>query len=152
MCLVPENSAISLASVPGSMDYIRVETVYDSANTNKPEPEVRIAKGDKPDNTLKAKGRSVKVSAKKLRKKARTITCGKAVSVPGDCGVVTYSKVGVNKKKYANQFTVNSKSGKITVKKGVKKGTYKLTVKVKAAGDEKYKPASQKATVTIKVE
>ena len=151
MCLVPVNSGISLASIPGSMNYIRVETFYDKADTTKPAQEVRIAKGNKPANTLKVKGKIVKLSAKKLKKKSQTIARKKAVSVTGARGVVTYSKVSVSKKKYAKKFTLNRKTGKITVKKGVKKGTYKLAIKVKAAGDEKYKPASKTATVTIRV-
>jgi hypothetical protein len=151
MCLVPENSIISLASIPGSMEYIRVETFYDRTDTAKPAEEVRIARGDKPDNTLAVKGRTVKVSAKKLRKKSQTVTCKKAMTVTGARGIVTYSKVSVDRKKYANKFTVNSKTGNITVKKGLKKGIYHLTIEVKAAGNEKYKPASQNVTVTIKV-
>ena len=151
MCLVPEDSGISLASIPGSMEYIRVETFYDKADTAKPAQEVRISKGDKPANTLVVEGKNVKVSAKKLKKKPQTITCKKAMTLTGACGVVTYSKVSVDQKKYAKKFTVNSKTGKITVKKGVRKGSYGLTIEVRAAGDEKYKPAGQNLTVTIKV-
>ena len=151
MCLVPENSIISLASIPGSMEYIRVETFYDRTDTAKPAQEVRIARGDKPDNTLAVEGRTVKVSAKKLRKKSQTVTCKKAMTVTGARGIVTYSKVSVDRKKYANKFTVNSKTGNITVKKGLKKGIYHLSIEVKAAGNEKYKPACKNATVTIKV-
>jgi hypothetical protein len=151
MCLVPDDSAISLASVPGSMEYIRVETFYDKADTAKPAEEVRISKGDKPDNTLAVKGRTVKVSAKKLKKKSQTITSKKAMTVTGARGIVTYSKVSVDRKKYAKKFTVNNKTGNITVKKGLKKGIYHLTIEVKAAGNEKYKPACKNATVTIKV-
>ena len=62
-----------------------------------------------------------------------------------------YKKAVKSKKKYAKKFTVNSKTGKITVKKGVRKGSYGLTIEVRASGDEKYKPAGQNLTVTIKV-
>jgi len=40
-------------------------------------------------------------------------------------------------------------TGKVTVKKGTKAGTYKLKVKVKAAGTSKYKSKTQKVTITI---
>lgn len=108
---------------------------------------VTVSKGANP---LKVKGRTVKVSEKKLRKKSQAITCKKAMIITGACGVVTYSKVSVNKKKYAKKFTVNSRNGKITVKKGLKKGTYKVSVKVKAAGNANYKASTWK-TVTFKV-
>ena len=40
-------------------------------------------------------------------------------------------------------------NGKVTVKKGLKKGTYK--VKVKAAGNKNYKAATKTVTFKIKV-
>ena len=51
-------------------------------------------------------------------------------------------------KKY---FKVNKKNGKITVKKGLKKGTYKLKIKVTAAGNANYNAGSKSVTVKIKV-
>lgn len=64
---------------------------------------------------------------------------------------MTYTKAGVSKKKFAGKFTVNKTTGKITVKKGLKKGTYRVWVKVKAAGNATYKPLTKKGRVTIKV-
>ena len=47
---------------------------------------------------------------------------------------------------------VNARTGNIKVKKGVKKGTYKVKVRVKAAGNANYKPSGWKTvTVTGKV-
>ena len=46
-------------------------------------------------------------------------------------------------------FTVNQSNGSITVKKGTKKGTYKIKVKVTAAGNKNYKAGTK--TVTCKV-
>ena len=66
-------------------------------------------------------------------------------------GKVTYKKVSVIKKKFAKKITVNKKTGKITVKKGLKKGTYKLKIKVTAAGTTAYKAGSKTVTVKIKV-
>ena len=45
--------------------------------------------------------------------------------------------------------TFNKKNGKFTVKKGTKKGTYKIKVKVTAKGNKTYKAASK--TVTVKI-
>ena len=49
------------------------------------------------------------------------------------------------------RFTVNKKTGKIKIKKGTKKGTYKVKVRVTAAGTDTYQPGSKTATVKIKV-
>lgn len=42
-----------------------------------------------------------------------------------------------------------NENGKITIKKGLKKGTYKIKVKVTAAGNKSYKSAVK--TVTVKI-
>ena len=47
-------------------------------------------------------------------------------------------------------MTISAK-GVITVKKGAKKGTYKIKVKVTAKGTSNYKALSKNVTVTIKV-
>ena len=39
----------------------------------------------------------------------------------------------------------------ITVKKGTKKGTYKIVVAVTAAGNEQYEARTKKVTVKVKV-
>ena len=64
----------------------------------------------------------------------------------------TYSISGVAKKgskSYKTKFRINAKSGKVTVKKGLKKGTYKVRVRITASGNDSRKPASK--TVTFKV-
>jgi endo-1,4-beta-xylanase len=60
-------------------------------------------------------------------------------------GTITYSKVSGNQK-----IAINQSTGKVTVKKGLKKGTYKVKVKVKAAGNANYKASAWK-TVTFSV-
>ena len=59
-------------------------------------------------------------------------------------GKVTYTKISGSKK-----LTINQKTGVITVKKGTKKGTYKIKVKVTAKGNSSYKAKSK--TVNIKI-
>ena len=60
--------------------------------------------------------------------------------------VVTYAKKSGDK-----NITV-AKSGKVTVKKGTKKGTYKIKVKVTAAGNKSYAKKTKTVTFTIKVQ
>ncbi len=106
----------------------------------------------KAGNTLKAGGKTVKVSKKKLKKKKKqVIGRARAIAVSGARGTVTYAKVSVSKKKYAKKFTVSKTTGSITVKKGVKKGKYAVKVRVTAAGNANYKAGSKTVTVTVRV-
>ena len=104
-----------------------------------------LAKLPKQPNTLSVKAKKPSVKFAKLKKKNQTIALKKWVTVSKAQGKVTYKKSSGNKK-----ITV-SKAGKITVKKGLKKGTYKVKIKVTAAGNASYKPATKTVTVTIKV-
>ena len=83
------------------------------------------------------------IRAKKVLKKKQTVK--KALQVTNAKGTVTIRKVGGSKK-----LTI-SKKGVITVKKGTKRGTYKLRVKVSTEGTGIYKKASKTVTVTLKV-
>lgn len=96
-------------------------------------------------NTMKASGSSKKFKAKAIKKKAKSF---KAVTVKKAQGKVTYKVSASKKVKKALKF----KNGKVTVKKGTKKGKYVMKVTVKAAGKGVYKPASKtvKVTVTVK--
>ncbi|MBQ7739622.1 MAG: glycoside hydrolase family 43 protein [Eubacterium sp.] len=96
-------------------------------------------------NTLIAKGKTATVNYKKLKKKNQSIALKKAVDVSRAQGSVSFKKTGGNKK-----ITVAS-TGKITVKKKLKKGTYKIKIKVTATGNKYYKPLSKTVTVKIKV-
>ncbi len=100
---------------------------------------------NKAPNTLKAKGKKVTVKYGKLKKKAQTIKRAKAITVKNAVGKVTYKKVKGNKK-----ITV-AKNGKITVKKGLKKGTYTVRIKVTAAGNSNYNAAVKTVKVKIRV-
>ena len=48
-------------------------------------------------------------------------------------------------------ITIDSKTGKVTVKRGLKKGTYKVSVKVNAAGNSNYDKSFKTGTFTVKV-
>ena len=97
----------------------------------------------KKTQTLSVTAKTKSVKAKAAKKKAQKVK--KAITVKGSKGTVTYSKVSGNKK-----LSI-SKKGVITVKKGTKKGTYKIKVKVKAAGNSKYNAAATTITVKVKV-
>ncbi len=95
-------------------------------------------------NKLAVSTKNKTVKAKKLKRANVTV---KAITVKKANGAVKFSKLASSSKR----LTVNSKTGKITVKKGTKKGTYKIKVKISAKGTKKYKAKSVTKTIKIKV-
>ena len=101
---------------------------------------------NKAANPLKVKAKTVKVKFSKLKKKAQKLKVTKVVKfTKKGQGTLTYKKVKGNKK-----ITINKKNGKVTIKKGLKKGTYKVKVKIKAKGNANYKASAFK-TITFKI-
>ena len=92
---------------------------------------------------LIVKAKDVRVSAKKLRRKAVTVSSARIFRTNGAKGKIKYAKLSGNKK-----IAVLS-DGKIRIAKGTKKGTYRIKIKVTASGNGNYKAASR--TLTLKV-
>ena len=80
-------------------------------------------------------GKKTTFKAAKLFKVTKNVSGGK----------VTYKKVSGKKK-----ITI-TKAGKLTVKKGLKKGTYKVKVRLTAAATKNYKKATKTLTLKVKV-
>lgn len=98
-------------------------------------------------NTLKIKGKTVKIKRSKLKKKKRTLKVTKTIKfIKKGQGKKTYTKISGNKK-----IMINKKTGKVTIKKGLKKRTYKVKIKVRAAGNAKYKALTKTGIIKIKV-
>jgi methionine-rich copper-binding protein CopC len=100
----------------------------------------------KAENSLEVIGLTASLEHKILKFKSQKLSRDDVMLVSDTQGKVTYSKLKGNKK-----ITINSKTGNVTVKKGLKKGTYRVTVRVKADGGNNYESASVKATFTVKV-
>ena len=93
--------------------------------------------------TIKKSQLTKTIHTKKLKKKKQTFKL--KASTSGN-GKLTYKKVSGNKKIKV------SKAGKVTVKKGLKKGkTYKVKVRITAARTSSYKKAAKTVTLKIKV-
>ena len=100
-------------------------------------------------NTIKVTAKTKTIKAKKLKKKKQTV---KPLTVKNAQGKVTYKlvKKGTNKKIF-KKIKINKK-GAITFKKGkYAKKTYKIKVKVTAAGNSKYNKKTVTKTVKVKV-
>ena len=106
----------------------------------------KIAKCAKYKNTLSVKGKKVTVKYSKLKKSYQILSRNSVLSVTKAKGTLSYSKVSGNK-----NIGISKSTGMIRVKKGLKKGTYKIVVKATAAGNATYKSATKKATITVVV-
>ena len=102
-------------------------------------------------NPMTAKGKKVAIKASKLTKKAQAVKPKKAMAIKAAQGKLKYKVVSVNKKKKLNKSFKVATNGKITVKKGMAKGTYKVKIKVTAAGNNNYNKVTKTITVTVNV-
>lgn len=102
-------------------------------------------------NPLKVSPKTATVKAKALKKKDQKLAVSKVITIKGAKTKRTFKLVSVNKKKFKKYFKIDSKTGKVTVKKKLKKGTYKIKVKITAAANNNYKGVSKTVTFKIKV-
>lgn len=100
----------------------------------------------KAPNPLEVEGKTVKVSYKRIKKKEKNIGRSKVIKfIKKGKGTMTYTKVKGNKK-----ILIDRDSGKVTIKKGLRKGTHKVKAEVLAAGDSGHL-ASRTKRVTFKI-
>ena len=98
-------------------------------------------------NPLKVSGKTVTVKYSDLKTKNKTFIVSKVINFTNKGkGTLIYTKSSGNSK-----ITIAKKTGKVTIKKGLKKGTYKVKIKVKAAGTGLYNAVTKTVTVTFKV-
>ncbi len=108
-------------------------------------------KPDTTNNNTDYKKKKTQIKAKKFQKVCkRSVLKKKNKTYKIQCstnskGKATFSKISGNRK------ITCSKSGKITVKKGIKKGRYVVKVRVKVAATSKYKAAKKDLKLVIRV-
>ena len=126
------NAGTATGTITGKGDYTGTKTFKFTIN--------------KAANKMKFKTKAVTVKYSKVKSAAQKLAISKVIAFTDKGqGKKTYSKAKGNK-----SITV-AKDGKITVKKGLKKGSYKVKIKVKAAGNANYKALTKTVTVTINV-
>ena len=110
---------------------------------------------NKATNSLKVKGKTTSIKYSKLKNGKQTLSRAKVISITKKGqGKLSYtiSSAKKNNTSFKKYFSINKSSGKLTVKKGLKRGTYKVKIKVKAKGNSNYKASKAKAvTFTLKV-
>jgi hypothetical protein len=80
----------------------------------------------------------------KVKKAKQTVA--RPLKVSNAKGAVSYKKVGGSAK-----LSVNAKTGKVTVAKGLKKDKYALKIRVTAKGTANYKSGSKTVTTAVYV-
>ncbi|MBR0455516.1 MAG: hypothetical protein IJJ01_02535 [Firmicutes bacterium] len=114
-----------------------------TSNYNKAAKTITV-KVNKAANPMTVKAKTASVKRSKVKKAAQKLSVSKVMTVSNAKGTRTYTKVSGSKR-----LTISKTTGKVTVKKKTLKGTYKMKVKVSAAGTANYKAGSK--TITIKV-
>ena len=106
----------------------------------------------KAPNPMTVTGKNTTVKYSKIKKKAQTIERAKVMDIKKPKGQSEFQLVSVKKgtKNFKKYFNIGMETGDVTIAKGLKKGTYKVKVKVRSYGDDKYKETSWKA-VTFKI-
>lgn len=108
---------------------------------------------NKAANPLKINGKTANVKYAKIKKKAQILAVTKVIKFARNGqGKMSYKISSVKKKskEFKGKITINQKTGKVKVNKGLKKGIYIVNAKVSAAGNANYKASAWK-TVTFKV-
>ena len=99
------------------------------------------------NKAFKATAKKKTLKVKKLKKKAQKFVPIKVKNAKGD---VSYELQGGNKKSM-KALKFNEQTGKVTVKKKTKKGTYKISVLVTDNGNDEYLQAQKQVNITVKV-
>ena len=150
-----DNTSVAAAGADGTVTIVGVGTAnititasetdncYEASKTvkvtvKKPEPKPVVKKASK----ITVAKTSAAFKAKKLKKKAQSFSMGPKVNSKAK---LTCKKLKGNKKIVVN------KTGKVTVRKGLKKGTYKVKVKITSPATKTYKAGSKTVTITIKI-
>ena len=131
------------------------ETTVDESKSDNPGTEekkpavVKKPSVAKKANPLTVKTNKIKVKRKKIKKKAQTFAMKKVFTLSKAKGKVSF-KIVKKDKRLKNKVSI-TKNGTIKVKKGLRKGAYKLHIMVQASGDSKYMPGSKTVVVPIRV-
>lgn len=137
---VSSNEAVAAVSSTGVVTGKKlgqaVITIITSANSDCEEATKTVTVTVKYTNPLKAKARKATVAVNQSKLQAKSVVLASNIAKKNAKGKVTYSSAST--KAVAKKFKINAKTGKVTVRKGTKKGTYIIKVKVTAAGDTKY--------------
>ena len=157
----PQNPALTIKDTKGNVIAASNYTVAYSNNTNVGTAKAKVTfKGrysgtktlryaiTKAANPLKVEGKTAKGAYAKVKAATQKLSVSKVLSfAKKGRGTVSYAKTSGVK-----GIAISASTGKVSVKKGLAKGTYKVTVKIRAAGTANYKAATKTVTFRVKVQ
>lgn len=157
----PQNPALTIKDTKGNVIAASNYTVAYSNNTNVGTAKAKVTfKGrysgaktlryaiTKAANPLKVEGKTAKVAYAKVKAATQKLSVDKVLSFgKKGRGTVSYAKTSGVK-----GIVISASTGKVSVKKGLAKGTYKVTVKIRAAGTDNYKVAAKTVAIRVKVQ
>lgn len=138
--------AVKAANVKNVGTYYVKATLAADANHNAATSKAVKLTIAKAKATAKAKKATVSLKVSALKKKAQTVA---NLTVTCDKGKASYKNASSNKT--AKKFKVNAKTGKVTVPKGTKKGTYAVKVKVTVNAGANYQKLTKTVSFKVKV-
>jgi hypothetical protein len=130
----------------GGTDFVPRTLAYKTESKDGGSSQDGKSKTVKKANTLTVKGKTATVKYNVLKKKGKTLKRSSVLTVKNAKGTVTYKKLSGKAK-----IKIIKKNGNVTVGKGLKKGLYKVKVKVSASGNAQYKSGSKTVIFKIKV-
>ncbi|MBE7070967.1 MAG: cadherin repeat domain-containing protein [Ruminococcaceae bacterium] len=140
--LVDEGSDVNVSS--------EVETTEPAANDVTEPAKLDGDDGEEEElleNPLYVEGKNAVINYSLIKKKTRSLSVSKVlIFVNKGFGTLRYAKVSGNKK-----ITINKTTGKVTVKKKLKRGTYSINVNVTASGDDTHAAVTQTVTFKVKI-
>ncbi|MBR6228515.1 MAG: tyrosine-protein phosphatase [Eubacterium sp.] len=101
--------------------------------------------GSKP-NSMSVKGKTVTVNSSKRKKKKLTIPQDRILSIKKAKGTLRFEKLGGSK-----AISLNKSTGNLIMGKGVKKGNYKIKLRIYDSGDGVYRRGAAETTVRIRI-
>ena len=139
ICKVDGKGNVTIKA-PGT---VKITITAKASSDYKTAAKILTVKIAKKNATIKTKTSAKTIKCATLKKNAQVFTLGASVDSKG---TLTYKKLSGS-----SAITVSSKTGKFTVKKGLKKGTYKVKVQIKSAAKGNYNAGSRTVTVTVTV-
>ena len=132
-------------SVGGEITFnLSQDAIQASAEKGRPVYSTLIVRLPKLKNPMTVGAKTAAVKYSKLKKKNQILTVSKVLKIKNAKGTIRFKKLKGNSK-----ITVNTATGKVTVKKGLKKGKYNIKVKVTDSGNDSYKEGAK--TVTFRI-
>jgi len=101
---------------------------------------------NKASNHISVRMKSFKIKRSAVKKKNKKYAVSKYLTISKKKGTLSFKKTSGNKK-----ILIDSKTGKMTIKKGIKKGSYIVGLRVKDSGNQNYTGSEKNVNFIVTV-